>query len=721
MTNPKKSHPTATNQLAEEKSPYLLQHAHNPVNWHPWGEEAFNLARSQKKPIFLSIGYSTCHWCHVMERESFEDEETAALLNETFVCIKVDREERPDIDSQYMTVCQMMNGLGGWPLTLLLTPDKTPFFAGTYFPRESQGPRMGLKELVTTVAELWETRKGDLEHTAQEVASKVATLKSPHRPLPLEARALHRGFLQLQSAFDDEHAGFGGSRKFPTPHNLLFLLRHWKRTRERGALDMVEKTLDAMIRGGIHDHVGGGFHRYSTDREWKLPHFEKMLYDQALMAIALLEAYAATGKERYARAARGLFGFVQRELRHPRGGFYTAQDADSDGEEGRFYVWSVPELRGHLSERELQILQRVFDLSDDGNFRDEATRKRTGANVLHRHRCASVDAEELGFSEAELEEELGRLMLRLRGLRDTRTAPDTDDKVLTDINGLMIAAFARGARVLGDTGLALTASKSAEFLWRELRVPPEGESSSSPTPRLHHRWRDGETYITGFLDDYAFFAWGLTELYEATFDPKWLRRAVEISQELNGLFADEKCGGYFTTPVDGESILARPKEFYDGAVPAGNSVAAHALLRLSRLTGRGDLETQGRGALDAASAEISGAPAHHTFSLLALSHLLGPSFDVVVAGDSSDEATLALLEPLSRDYLPHTVTLFRPTDGDTSQDLQTVAPFTEHYGKREGSSTAYVCRDGRCELPTTEPEVMLKHLQAGSRAKPLED
>jgi uncharacterized protein YyaL (SSP411 family) len=495
------------NRLVQEKSPYLLQHAFNPVDWYPWGDEAFEKAKQQDKPIFLSIGYSTCHWCHVMERESFEDEHVARALNRVFVCIKVDREERPDIDSIYMAACQAMTGSGGWPLSILMTPEKRPFFAATYIPKTSHFDRMGLLELTERVEMLWQKSREEVNQAADKI---LAELQAANTITPGEGMSedmLDLAYTQLAARYDSDYGGFGQAPKFPTPHNLTFLLRYWQRTGKREALEIVEKTLTQMSRGGICDHLGFGFHRYSTDRQWLLPHFEKMLYDQALLAIAFLEAYQATGRSSFANTAREIFTYVLRDMTGQEGGFYSAEDADSEGEEGKFYVWSSAELQAILGEEDAALFSKVYNIRPEGNFFDEATHRLTGKNIPHLTMTPPALAGVADAEHREMSDRLTEIRKKLYQTRSHRVPPHKDDKVLTDWNGLMIAALAIGGRVLNDASFTKAARKAAEFVLARLKK--DG--------RLLKRYRQGTAALPAHLDDYAFMVWGLLELYETTF------------------------------------------------------------------------------------------------------------------------------------------------------------------------------------------------------------
>jgi len=700
------NHPTREhrNRLAGQHSPYLLQHAGNPVDWYPWGEEAFEKAKQEDKPIFLSIGYSTCHWCHVMERESFEDPEVARQMNDTFVCIKLDREERPEIDAVYMTVCQMLTGGGGWPLTIIMTPEKKPFFAGTYFPRDSRFGRPGMLQLTARIAEVWKGEREAVRRDAAKIAQALAQTAADQPGDALDEQTLQAAFERLVERFDNQQGGFGSAPKFPTPHHLLFLLRYWKRTGSTAALEMVEKTLEAMRRGGIFDPIGFGFHRYSTDSRWLVPHFEKMLYDQALSAMAYVEAFQATGKPEYAQTAREIFTYVLRELTSPEGGFYSAEDADSEGEEGRFYLWTAAEIRKVLDNEEADLVIRAFGVEEAGNFDQEATGKRTGANILHQSKSLLQLSKILNLPEAALTERLEAARGRLFEARDRRVHPLTDDKILTDWNGLMIAALAKGAQALGERRYREAAERAATFILNQMRTP-EG--------RLLHRYRDGQAGLAALVDDYAFLIWGLLELYEATFDAGHLRVALELNQDLLRYYWDEKAGAFYFTAKDAEELLVRRKEAYDGAVPSGNSVAALNLLRLGRITGEADLERQASRIGQVFSESVRQAPSAFTQLLLAVDFAVGPSYEVVIVGEPASEDTRGMLAALRGFYSPNKVVLLRPA-GEASPAIGEIAPFTQPQTSLDGKATAYVCSGYSCAQPTTDAGKMLELLEGAT-------
>ena len=693
------------NRLISEKSPYLLQHAHNPVEWYPWGPEAFERAREENKPIFLSVGYSTCHWCHVMEQESFEDPQVARLMNQTFICIKVDREERPDIDSIYMTVCQMMTGRGGWPMTIIMTPDKKPFFATTYIPKETRFGQTGMKELVPGIRALWEEKKEELLTSAERITGALDQIAS-ESPGSLKGElgetTLKTAYEHLSRIFDEQYGGFETAPKFPTPHNLMFLLRYWRRTDDGRALGMVEKTLQGMRLGGIYDHVGFGFHRYSTDSRWFLPHFEKMLYDQALLAMAYIEAYQATGGAvEYEQTAREILAYVLRDMTDPAGGFYSAEDADSEGEEGKFYLWTKDEAERILSKEEEELASTVFNMTEEGNYTAEATGKETGGNILYLKKPLAEIASDLAIPLDELGQKLEEARAKLFSARTKRVHPHKDDKILTDWNGLMIAALARGAQVFDEALYEETARRAADFILTHMVDAKD---------RLYHRYRDGEGAIAAFLDDYAFLTWGLIELYETTFEPHYLQKALDLNTIMLTHFWDGEKGGFYFTADDADTILTRKKEIYDGAIPSGNSVAMLNLLRLARLTARPELEEKAAHISRTFSNMVSQSPRAFTQLMIALDFALGPSYEVVIVGDPHAEDTKAMVKTLRKTFVPSKVVLFRSEDEATA-DIIRLSEFTKDLAPINDKATAYVCRDFRCELPTTEAHQMLALLE----------
>ncbi len=689
------------NRLVFEKSPYLLQHAANPVDWYPWGEEAFEKAKKEDNPIFLSIGYSTCHWCHVMEHESFEDEEVGKLMNDAFICIKVDREERPDIDQIYMSVTQAMTGSGGWPMTIIMTADRRPFFAGTYFPKLSKYGRSGMMDLVPKISDLWKNQREKLLETAGQVVDFLHKNAATTSGEELTEAVLNTAYHQLGGRFDNTYGGFGSAPKFPSAHNFTFLLRYWHRTGDEKALQMVEKTLQQMRLGGIFDQVGFGFHRYSTDAHWLLPHFEKMLYDQALLAIAYVEAYQATGKEEYADTAREIFAYVLRDMTSPEGGFYSAEDADSEGEEGLFYLWRPEELEQLLGKKDGQFFTKLFNVEVGGNFVDQGSGEKTGGSILHLKKSWAELAAENKVSEKELRKRWEKARNKLFDVRERRIHPLKDDKILTDWNGLMIAALAKAAAPLDEPKYAKAAQKAADFVWAKVR---------DNQGRLLKRYRQGEAALPAHAEDYAFMIWGLLELYQATFEVGSLQKAVELNDKMLSYFWDNENGGFFYAADSLKELLVRNKEIYDGAIPSANSVAALNLLRLGRITANDDWEHKGRQIGSVFSQQINRSPIGNTQFMSALTFAFGPSFEVVISGDPDKKGTQAMLQALQKKYSPNKVVIFRPAD-EEKPEIVKLAKFTEFQKSIDGEATAYVCQNYACKAPTTDIKEMLKSLQ----------
>jgi uncharacterized protein YyaL (SSP411 family) len=691
-----------TNRLIKEKSPYLLQHARNPVDWFPWGEEAFRRAREEDKPVFLSVGYSTCHWCHVMERECFEDAETAEALNRTFIPIKVDREERPDIDGIYMRVCQMLTGGGGWPLTVILTPEKEPFFAGTYFPKHGRFGRPGLLDVINHVAGLWKDNRSGLLRSAGRIISALKDSSPKALSKTPDESVLHKAFAQLRSRFDGRHGGFGGPPKFPTPHNLLFLLRYWNRTGKAEALEMATSTLKAMRRGGLFDQVGGGFHRYSTDRFWILPHFEKMLYDQALLAAAYVEGFQATKDALFRQTAEDIFRYVLRDLTSEEGGFFSAEDADSEGEEGRFYVWTWEEIQEALDRDEAILAAKVYHIREQGNYAEEATGEKSGRNILYPGRATETAAAELGLSPGQLSKTLALIRTKLLSVRSSRVRPLRDDKILTDWNGLMIAALAKGARALGRPAYASAADRALRFLLKACWDKKGG---------LLHRYREGEASIPAFADDYAFLCLGLLEIYESTHRALYLKTAMELMDDFVSGFWDREGAGFYLTRENGEDLPLRSLEIYDGALPSANSAALEVLLRLAGLTGDpryADLAWKLAGRF---FPQAEANPSAHTHLLSGLDFAFGPSHEVVICGPRGDSEAARLLARLHSLFLPRTVTHLLTAD-KISRDLAEAAPFTADMKPVENKATAFVCSGQACLKPVTEADKVLDLLRS---------
>jgi len=682
--------------LIGERSPYLLRHAHNPVDWYPWCDEAFEKAAREEKPIFLSIGYLACHWCNVMEHESFEDRDVARLLNESFVSMKVDREERPDVDAVYMRACQMLTGSGGWPLTIVMTPDGMPFFASTYVPKLNSHGRAGLMELLPRIRDMWAIRRQDLFASAAEVSSLLGRRAVSPPGVELDETDLALAFEALSSSFDADNGGFGVAPKFPTPHNLTFLMRYHRRFADPDALSMVETTLDKMRRGGIHDHVGGGFHRYSTDARWRVPHFEKMLYDQALIAMAYVEAWQAIGRGWMRGVALSTLDYVLRELVSPKGGFFSSEGADSEGAEGAYYCWTMKELRRLLDDDELKLASTVFGAGPDGNTGGEFTVRGEGTNILRMDVAPEEFAARSAIDPGEFLGRIESIRKKLSVARRSRERPAVDDKVLADWNGLMIAALAVAARSLGQKRHLDAARRAAGFVLTRM-VDSEG--------RLLHSLRDEQEPVPAFADDYAFVIWGLIELYQATFDAGLLEAALKLNSRLmNEHWGDEV--GIFTTPYDREDLPARIAESFDGTTPSANSVHARNLMMLTRITGETAYEKQARAIMHSFAAQVRSAPAAHTAFLSSLDCSIGPSLDVIVAGKGGAPDVERMLSAIRGPYLPDMLVLMRD-EGGGPQRIERISRFVASCESMGGRATAYICKGRACLPPVDDPDQAL--------------
>jgi uncharacterized protein YyaL (SSP411 family) len=676
-----------TNRLAKEKSPYLLQHAHNPVDWFPWGEEAFAKARKDNKPILLSIGYSTCHWCHVMERESFENEDVAKFLNENFVSIKVDREERPDVDKIYMTAVQAMGQGGGWPLNAFLTPDLKPFFGGTYFPPEPKFGRPSFMQMLQRISLLWQSQAADIKESAAQIHKQLAeaTSTEPSPDLVVSREALTNAMNLFLRHHDPVNGGFGRAPKFPRPSQPAFLLRAGVRFGDTNAVRAVLHTCQRMAAGGIYDHVGGGFARYSVDEKWLVPHFEKMLYDNAQLAHLFLDAHLVTGDIQYADVARDILRYVLRDMTHPDGGFYSAEDADSEGHEGKFYCWTKAELAALLTADELKLVIRRFGVTEEGNFED------------HSHPQPLKKQNVLSIVDAALAPEqvstLASAMKKMFEHRAKRIRPHLDDKILASWNGLMLGAIARASVVLDDPALRRAAEKNVAFLQAKLW--------DAPTKTLFHRWRDGERDTTQFLDTYAFLADGVLHLYEATLDPRHLEFSLELAETMLAKFHDPGHGGFFQSPKGAGDLILRVKEEYDGAEPAGNSVAALVLMKLSAITDRKDLRKAAESSVRLYAHRILAAPQVVPYLLLATDWQLEEPRRAVLAGDPASTPAAPLLRAVHGVYQPNKVVL-----GTTGP----VEPFAKTLPPKDGP-VLYICTGTECKAPTKVREEILGHLK----------
>ena len=678
------------NRLANETSPYLLQHANNPVDWYPWGDEALERARAEDKPILLSVGYSACHWCHVMERESFENPGIAAQMNENFVSVKVDREERPDIDSIYMTAVQAMTGHGGWPMTVFLTPDGKPFYGGTYFPPEDRGGMPSFPRVLEAISDAYQNSRGDVLTTTEHLLDRMRQMSRVGQQgfEPLTDEVMRLAMRKAASDFDDRHGGFGLQPKFPQPMTYEFLLRHYLRTEDSDALHMVELTLQRMATAGIYDQIGGGFHRYSTDAFWMVPHFEKMLYDNALLVRLYLHAYQVTDNPLYRRIVEETLEYVQREMTSPEGGFYSAQDADSEGEEGKFFIWLPREITDTLGEEVGEIICRYFGVTPHGNFE--------GRNILRVAMDAANLAREEGMDAAQFGEMLEGAKARLLAKRSERIAPGLDDKVLTSWNGLMLAAFAEAAAVLGRKDYAEVAERNASFMLENLLR--EG--------RLLRTYKDGQAKLNGYLEDYAFLIDGLLKLHEVNFSRQTLESAIELGYAMVELFWDATTGQFFDTGHDHEELVVRPKDLTDNAIPCGSSMAVDVLLRLAVITGDGDMERRASGALRAVRQLMMTFPTAAGHWLGAVDFYLSKAKEIVVAGERGEADTETLLTEVHRNYIPNRVVLGIGDDGNETTGL----PLLEGRQKIDGAATAYVCENYVCQLPVTDPQALARQL-----------
>ncbi|PKB72697.1 MAG: thioredoxin domain-containing protein [SAR202 cluster bacterium Io17-Chloro-G7] len=677
------------NRLINETSPYLLQHANNPVDWYPWGEEALARAKAEDKPILLSIGYSACHWCHVMERESFENETIASLMNERFVNIKVDREERPDLDAVYMEAVQMMTGSGGWPMTVFLTPDGKPFYGGTYFPPVDYSNLPGFPRLVTAISDAYRDQRGEIEKTTQQIAAQMGqTAQLTKSDSVLTVDILHTAYNALATSFDYQNGGVGMAPKFPQPMALELLLRYYNHGFSERALEMVNLTLVNMAQGGIYDQIGGGFHRYSTDAYWLVPHFEKMLYDNALLARLYLHTYLVTGEPMYRRITEETLDYILREMTDPQGGFYSAQDADSEGEEGKFFVWTPEEIQEVLGEKEGNLIGGYFGLTQAGNFE--------GKTILNVPQEAGSFAEELGLDLDQLEADIKRAKVSLREVREGRIHPLLDDKVLSSWNGLMLRAFAEAAAALNNEKYLAAAIANAEFL----------VDTMIPQGRLLRTYRGGQAKLLGYLEDYSFVADGLLALYEATFQQRWLDEAISLADAMVELFWDEETGAFYDTGSDHESLVVRPRDVFDNAQPCGGSVATELLLRLAVITGNQEYALKGVSPLRALRDLMGKAPAGTGHWLAALDFHVSSPKEIVIIGPKQDLATQRLLETVYGRFLPNKVVV--GAEGPVEELTQ--MPLLQDRGMVDGKPAAYVCQNYVCQLPVTEPVALAQQL-----------
>ncbi|MBN1216154.1 MAG: thioredoxin domain-containing protein [Candidatus Lokiarchaeota archaeon] len=686
------------NRLINEKSPYLLQHSQNPVDWYPWGEEAFSKAKNENKPIFLSIGYSTCHWCHVMAHECFEDNEIAKLMNDNFISIKVDREERPDIDNNYMLINQILTGSGGWPLTIIMTPEKKPFFSGTFFPKHSFYGRIGLIDLIPKIMMLWKNQKKDIDDSIESINQALENIQKNIKSDTSTIKVLKKAYNQIKNIFDEEYGGFGTIPKFPLPHHLIFLLRYWNRTGDDKAIEMVKKTLDKMRMGGIYDQIGYGFHRYSTDQKWHVPHFEKMLYDQALIALVYLEAFQATRDNSYAKVVDEIFTYLLRDMNFHNGAFYSAEDADSEGIEGKYYVWTKKEINNILNEEEAKLFIEIFNIKEEGNYLEESTHRKNKKNIPFLKYSISEIIDGLDIDLITLKNKLEDIRNILFLKRKTRIKPYRDDKILTDWNGLVVVALAKGGDILGKKEYIKEAEKTINFIFKNL-YEPQG--------RLLHRFRENKAEINAFIDDYVFLIWGLLELYEATLNINYLVKAINLNKELISFFWDSENGGFYFTPKDLKDLIIRQKEIYDGAIPSGNSIAILNLMKLYLITGDKDLMNMIEKMDKLFSKKIQKNPIAYTQYLIGIDYVLGPSYSIVIAGKLENEDTNYIIESIKRKYIPNkSILLKNPMNNILKIDN------IKYFNQINGKATAYICINNTCKPATNDLNVILSYLDS---------
>jgi uncharacterized protein YyaL (SSP411 family) len=690
------------NRLQYEKSPYLKQHASNPVDWFPWCEEAFSKALNEDKPIFLSIGYSTCHWCHVMEKESFENQEIAEMLNRVFVPVKVDREERPDIDAIYMYVCEMLTGGGGWPLSVILTPDKKPFFAATYIPAQSIGNQVGMYELIPQIDMLWATQRKTILRSAERFTDALIPFeKASPSDLP-ELSISDKAIEQLSIQFDKENGGFGPAPKFPNAQAIMFLFRHWKRTSDQNALEMGLSTLKAMRNGGIYDQLGSGFHRYSTDDFWRVPHFEKMLYDQAMMIMAFTEAFQITSDTFYSDTINDIAGFLDRELISQDGAFFSAEDADIKGEEGKFYLWTEDEIKCTLNNEEIPVALAAFGTSSSGNISQNMEYPEPDVNVLYNARDHKTLSELFNIPGSKINDMLNGIRAKLFEARQKRIHPSKDNKILADWNGLTIAALAKASRALKNQSFCMQAEKAANFIIDRM-ITPEG--------KLSHVFCEGQKSVQGFCDDYTFMIWGLVELYETTFDVSFLKQALRLSTYLFKHFEDNSgLGGLFTTSNESEELLLRRKEGFDGPYTSGNAIAAYNEFRLAHITADPVHYNRATSIVKAFSGEIIEMPTIYTSLLWSLGFWTGNSKEVVIAGDSNSSETGQLINSIFSLYIPDTTVILRPTETNDPQIIK-IANYLKDYKSKGGKTTGYVCMDHTCQSPANDIDEIIDSLR----------
>ncbi|MGD9202812.1 MAG: thioredoxin domain-containing protein [Chitinispirillia bacterium] len=682
-----------SNRLIHEKSLYLQQHSDNPVNWYPWSIEAFEKAKKEDMPIFLSIGYSTCHWCHVMAHESFENEKIASILNEHFICIKVDREERPDIDKVYMKAAQTLRGGGGWPLSIFMTPDKKPFFCGTYFPPEAIHGYSGFSSILIELSELWKNERTKIETLGQSVVDTLQKNDCIRNSGSIEKEIFSDAFEYFLQTYEPRFGGFSKGNKFPMGHNISFLLRYYKMTNDADALEMATNTLDKMACGGIHDHLGGGFHRYSTDIHWFVPHFEKMLYDQALLIIALLEAYQITHNNRYTEIVNETVDYILRDMTHSEGGFYSAEDADSENEEGRFYLWTYDEIIAVLGKERGNVFCEFYSIDPKGNFE--------GRTILTSKFSKQEFSCNRNISEDEITEILDESKKKLMKYREKRTRPQLDNKIMVDWNGLTISALSYAYRILRKRKYLTAALKAADFVLKNLR---------RKDGRLIKYWRNGPSSNLGLTEDYSFFIDGLIDLYSATYDPKWLEEAENMADDFIRFFWDEKKGGFHLTPNDGEQLISNPKDLYDDSIPSGNSKGALVFVKLAHIFQRDDYKNICKSIFSAFANQVNRFPGAYPVFLIAYDYYIGSKAEIIIAGKSSDKSVNELLEKINCFFIPGCIIILSEP-GEAGIKIKKLLPYIKSQKQINEKATFYLCRNYTCSLPTNNVNEIISHFK----------
>ena len=701
--NKNKTESIKSNRLIKETSPYLLQHAHNPVDWFPWSEEAFELAKKLDKPIFLSIGYSTCHWCHVMENESFENEEIAKLMNESFINIKVDREARPDIDNIYMTVCQMLTGSGGWPLTIIMTPDKKPFFAGTYFPPKSMFGRLGMIELIPKIDSVWKNDRESINENSENIINALKNASSPTTQGSFNKKIFDDAFDEFENLYDKKYGGFGNSPKFPSPHQLKFLIRYAKDNNDRFALEMVENTLTKMSLGGINDHIGKGFHRYSTDKQWLVPHFEKMLYDQANLISAYSELYSITKNEKYKDIARDIIDYITRELLSDDGVFYSAEDADSEGIEGKFYVWTKEEIEKILG-NDAELYCKIYNIYSNGNYKEEVAGHGAGGNIIYLKDSLTNIAKEVAKNKEDILKILNQSNLKLFKEREKRIHPFKDKKVMVDWNSLVISSLCDYAKATNDLSFLKIAIKCENYI----------SNKCMNNNKISHLVNNKSFNQEGFLDDYAFYIKSLLDLYQLTYRNEYLVKAIDLTNSTIQLFYSETKNAFYFTHSDNNDVLVRKIEFYDGANPSGNSIMLMNLLVLNKITANETYQNIANKMLDSFYTLVKKSPTSFSQFLIAAQFAYGNDYEIVIVGEKSERNIQKVNKLINNEFNPNITTIWKEDDNDK---INNIANYTKMMYQIDNKLTIYVCKNYSCENPTNDLNLIKKYLEIKDKEK----